>query len=204
MDPFLTNSSRRDLRERAWRLFVDRGERGETDNHPVMSEILALRAERATLLGYETHAHWRLENTMAGTPERAMELLEAVWTPAVARVREEVADMQALAHREGEQITIEPWDYRFYSEKVRAERYDLDQEEVRPYLQLARLTEGMFWVAGEVFGFDFPHQRCAGLPPGRLGVGGDRPRQRESRRPLLLRPLRASRQAIRRLDERVP
>jgi peptidyl-dipeptidase Dcp len=155
MDPFLTNSSRRDLRERAWRLFVDRGERGPTDNHPVMSEILTLRAERATLLGYETHAHWRLENTMAGTPERAMELLEAVWAPAVGRVREEVSDMQAQAQREGEQITIEPWDYRFYSEKVRTERYDLDQAEVRPYLQLARLTDGMFWVAGELFGLSF-------------------------------------------------
>ncbi len=155
MDPFLTYSDRRDLRERAWRLFVDRGERGETDNHPIMSEILALRAERATLLGYQTHAHWRLENTMAATPQRAMELLEAVWTPAVARVREEVADMQALARREGADITIEPWDYRYYAEKVRLERYDLDQSEVRPYLQLDRLTEGMFWVAGELFNFRF-------------------------------------------------
>jgi peptidyl-dipeptidase Dcp len=155
MDPFLTYSDRRDLRERAWRLFVDRGERGETDNHPIMSEILALRAERARLLGYDTHAHWRLENTMAATPDRAMELLEAVWAPAIGRVREEVADMQALARREGQDLTIEPWDYRYYAEKVRLERYDLDQAEVRPYLQLERLTEGMFWVAGELFGFEF-------------------------------------------------
>ena len=155
MDPFLTYAVSRELRERAWRMFVDRGERGETDNHPLMSEILRLRAERARLLGYETHAHWRLENTMARTPERAMELLEAVWEPAVARVRQEVADMQAVATREGSDITIEPWDYRFYAEKVRAERYELDQAEVRPFLQLERLVEGMFWVAGELFGYRF-------------------------------------------------
>jgi peptidyl-dipeptidase Dcp len=92
---------------------------------------------------------------MAKTPERAVELLEAVWRPAVARVAEEVRDMQALAHAEGESITIEPWDYRYYAEKVRKERYDLDQNEVKPYLQLERLREGMFWVAGELFGFGF-------------------------------------------------
>jgi peptidyl-dipeptidase Dcp len=155
MDPFLTYADQRDLRERAWRMFIDRGERGETDNHPSISEILGLRAERAELLGYQTHAHWRLENTMAATPERAMELLEAVWTPATARVGEEVSDMQALAERDGQQITIEPWDYRYYAEKVRRERYDLDQAEVRGYLQLERLTAGMFWVAGELFGYQF-------------------------------------------------
>jgi peptidyl-dipeptidase Dcp len=92
---------------------------------------------------------------MARTPERAMELMEGVWTPAVARVRQEVADMQALATREGASIKIEPWDYRFYQEKVRKARYDLDQNEVKPYLQLDRLREGMFWVAGELFGFQF-------------------------------------------------
>jgi peptidyl-dipeptidase Dcp len=156
MDPFLTFSERRDLREQAWRLFVSRGERGgEHDNNQIISDILALRAERAALLGYPTHAHWRLENTMAKTPERAVELMEAVWTPAVARVRQEVADMQALARREGASLTIEPWDYRFYAEKVRRERYDLDQNEVKEYLQLEKLREGMFWAAGELFGYNF-------------------------------------------------
>jgi peptidyl-dipeptidase Dcp len=154
-DPFLTYSDRRDLRERVWRMFVDRGEHGETDNNPIVAQILKLRAERAALLGYPTHAHWRLENAMAGTPERAMELMEAVWTPAVERVRQEVADMQQVANAEGARITIEPWDYRYYMEKVRKARYDLDQNAVKPYLQLERLREGMFWVAGELFGFDF-------------------------------------------------
>lgn len=156
MDPFLTYSDRRDLRERAWRIWVNRGDNGdEHDNNAIITEILKLRAERAKLLGYETHAHWRLEAAMAKTPERALELLEAVWKPATDRVREEVADMQALADAEGAGITIEPWDYLYYAEKVRKARYDLDQNEVKPYLQLEKLREGMFWVAGELFDFDF-------------------------------------------------
>ncbi len=154
-DPFLTYAENRALRERVWRMFVNRGDAGATDNNAIIAEILKLRAERANLLGYPTHAHWRLENAMAGTPERAMELMEAVWTPAVARVREEVRDMQQVASAEGANFTIEPWDYRYYMEKVRKERYDLDQNAVKPYLQLERLREGMFWVAGELFGFDF-------------------------------------------------
>ncbi|HZE72464.1 MAG TPA: M3 family metallopeptidase [Pyrinomonadaceae bacterium] len=156
IDPFLTYSERRDLREQAWRMFVNRGDNGgEHDNNAIVSEMLQLRAERAKLLGYPTHAHWRLENAMAKTPERAMELMEAVWKPAVARVHEEVADMQAAADKEGGHITIEPWDYRYYAEKVRKARYDLDQNEVKPYLQLEKLREGIFWVAGELFGFEF-------------------------------------------------
>jgi peptidyl-dipeptidase Dcp len=156
VDPFLTYSDRRDLREKAFRMFVNRGDNGgEHDNNAIISEILRLRAERAKLLGYPTHAHWRLENTMAKTPERAVELMEAVWTPAVTRVKEEVKDMQALANKEGAKITIEPWDYRYYAEKVRKARYDLDQNEVKQYLQLDKLREGMFWVAGELFNFNF-------------------------------------------------
>lgn len=154
--PFLTYSDRRDLREKAWRMFVDRGDMGgEYDNNKIITEILRLRAERAKLLGYPTHAHWRLENSMAKTPERAMELMEAVWKPAVARVHEEVRDMQQLANKEGAKITIEPWDYRYYAEKVRKAKYDLDQNEVKPYLQLEKLREGMFWVAGQLFNFTF-------------------------------------------------
>jgi peptidyl-dipeptidase Dcp len=156
MEPFLTYSDRRDLREKVWRTYYSRGDHGDAhDNNAIITEILKLRAERAKLLGYQTHAHWRLENTMAGTPERALQLMEAVWKPAVARVREEVADMQALADTEGAKIKIEPWDYRYYAEKVRKAKYDLDQNEVKPYLQLEKLREGMFWVAGQLFGFTF-------------------------------------------------
>jgi peptidyl-dipeptidase Dcp len=156
MEPFLSYSDRRDLRERAWSMWTSRGDNADAaDNNVIISEILALRAERARLLGYATHAHWRLENAMARTPERTLELMEAVWTPAVERVREEVADMQALARADGHDITIEPWDYRYYAEQVRRDRFDLDQNEVKPYLQLDRLRDGMFWVAGELFGFEF-------------------------------------------------
>jgi peptidyl-dipeptidase Dcp len=156
MEPFLTYSDRRDLREKVWRNYVNRGDNGDKhDTNATITEILKLRFERAQLLGYQTHAHWRLENAMARTPERAMQLMEAVWTPAVARVKEEVADMQAIADKEGAKITIEPWDYRYYAEKVRKAKYDLDENEVKPYLQLEKLREGMFWVAGQLFGFQF-------------------------------------------------
>ncbi len=156
MEPFLAYSDRRELRERVWRTYFSRGDNGDAkDTNKGIAEILKLRAERAKLLGYATHAHWRLENSMAGTPERAMALMEAVWPPAVARVYEEVADMQAIADKQGAGIRIEPWDYRYYAEKVRKAKYDLDQNEVKPYLQLDKLREGMFWVAGQLFGFRF-------------------------------------------------
>lgn len=156
VEPFLTYADRRDLREKVWKNFVNRGDNGGAhDNNARITEILKLRAERAKLLGYPTHAHWRVEDSMAKTPERAMELMEAVWKPAVARVREEVADMQAVANKSGAKLTIEPWDYRYYAEKVRKAKYDLDQNDVKPYLQLEKLREGMFWVAGELFGFSF-------------------------------------------------
>src|SRR5205814_1994 len=156
VDPFLTLSTRRDLREKVWRMFIMRGDNGGArDNNATIAEILKLRAQRAKLLGYPTHAHWRLEDSMAKTPERAVGLMEAVWKPAVARVHEEVADMQAIADRERAGIRISPWDYRFYAEKVRKAKYDLDENDVKPYLQLEKLREGMFWVAGQLFAFKF-------------------------------------------------
>jgi len=156
VEPFLTYSDRRDLREKVWRMFIMRGDNGdEHDNNATITQILQLRAERAKLLGYPTHSHWRLENAMAKTPERAMDLMMQVWKPAVARVHEEVADMQALADKEGAGIKIEPWDYRYYMERVRKVKYDLDQNEVKPYLQLDKLREAIHWVAGELFNFKF-------------------------------------------------
>jgi len=156
MEPFLTYSDRRDLREKVWRTYFSRGDNGDRhDNNAGITEILMLRGERARLIGYPTHAHRRLENSMAKTPERTLELMEAVWKPAVARVQEEVADMQKIAAAAPHPITIEPWDYRYYAEKVRKERYDLDENEVKPYLQLEKLREGMFWVAGELLGLHF-------------------------------------------------
>lgn len=163
VDPFLTFSTRRDLREKVWRAFVNRGDNGdEHDNNALIPQILKLRAERARLLGYETYAHWKLTDSMAGTPDRAMALMQAVWTPAVARVGQEVADMQALADSRKDGITIEPWDYRFYQELVRKDRYDLDQNEVKSYMELENLREGMFWAAGELYGLRF--EQVEGLP----------------------------------------
>tara|TARA_R110002049_G_scaffold27321_2_gene94376 strand:+ start:657316 stop:659514 length:2199 start_codon:yes stop_codon:yes gene_type:complete len=156
MDPVLTYADDRQLREEVWRTYYNRGDNGdEHDNNGIITEILSLRAARAKLLGYETHAHWRLQPTMAKTPEATMDLMMKVWPKAVARVREEVADMQAIADKEGAKITIEPWDYRYYAEKVRKAKYDLDLNEVKPYLQLEKLREGMMWVADELFGLQF-------------------------------------------------
>jgi peptidyl-dipeptidase Dcp len=156
VEPFLTFAENRPLRERVWRMFVDRGgSPGARDNYVIVSKILALRARRAKLLGFSTHAHWRLEDSMAKTPDRAVALMEAVWKPAVARVREEVAAMQAVADAEGAGITIAAWDYRFYAEKVRRATYDLDESEITPYLQLDNLREGMFFVAERLFGLRF-------------------------------------------------
>ncbi|MCB0820545.1 MAG: M3 family metallopeptidase, partial [Bacteroidetes bacterium] len=103
----------------------------------------------------ESHAHWRLDNTMAKTPQRAMELMESVWTPAIKRVEAEVADMQEMANRFSRNEPIQPWDYLFYAEKVRKAKYDLDENEIKPYLQLEKLRNGMFWVAEQLFGLTF-------------------------------------------------
>lgn len=163
VDPYLTNSPVRATREKVWKAFVNRGDNGgATDNNALIAKILKLRAERAKLLGYPTHAHWRLENAMAKTPDKAMALMEAVWTPAIEQVAKDVADMQAIVDVEKGGFKIEPWDYRFYAEKVRKAKYDLDMNEVKPYMQLEKLREGMFWAAGQVYGFEF--KKVEGVP----------------------------------------
>jgi len=156
MEPFLSFADDRTLREQVWRTYFSRCDHGDGhDNKEIITAILKLRAERAKLLGYPTHAHWRLEPQMAKTPEAAMDLMMNVWSKAVGRVREEVADMQAIADAENSQIKIEPWDYRYYAEKVRTAKYDLDFNLVKPYLQLNQLVEGMMWAASKVFRLQF-------------------------------------------------
>ena len=155
MEPFITFSSRRDLREKGWKLWISRGDNNDQhDNKKIIGDILKLRSERAKILGYPTHAHWVLDDNMAKTPDRAMELMRKVWKATVARIHEEVADMQALADKEPEKIKIEPWDYRYYAEKVRLAKYNIDQNEVKEYLQLDKIREGMFWAAKQVYGID--------------------------------------------------
>jgi len=156
MDPFLTYSDERNLREKVWRTYYSRGDnRDEYDNNDVIAQILKLRHERVQLLGYDNFAEWRLQDRMAKTPENAMELMETVWPAALARVDEEVAEMQAIAKAEGHNITIEPWDYRYYAEKVRKAKYDLDSDEVKQYLELNNLTDAIFFVGGELFNYSF-------------------------------------------------
>ena len=166
MDPFLTYSDERDLREKVWRTYYNRGDNGdEHDNNANIAEILKLRHERVGLLGYDNYAQWRLEDRMAKNPERAITLMEAVWPAAIARVKEEVADMQKIADDAGADITIAPWDYRYYAEKVRQDKYSLDSDEVKQYLQLDKLRDAMFYVAGELFNFSF-----APVPEGSVPV----------------------------------
>ena len=156
VDPFLTFSDNRALREKVWKAFKSRGDNNDAnDTKEIIARIVKLRAGRAKLLGYATHAHWRMEDTMAADPARAEELMRRVWAPAVARVREEVADMQAVAARGGSKITIEPWDYLYFAEKVRKERYDLNQNEVKPYFELNNMVNGAFWTAGRLYGLTF-------------------------------------------------
>jgi peptidyl-dipeptidase Dcp len=156
MEPFLVYSDRRDLREKGWKMWVSRGDNGNAnDNKAVITDILKLRAEKAQLLGFPTYAHWITADNMAKTPDAAMGLMLQVWKPAVARVHEEVADMQKVADAEGAKIKIAPWDYRHYAEKVRKARYDLDQNVVKPYLQLEKLREAIHWAAGQLYGFTF-------------------------------------------------
>jgi peptidyl-dipeptidase Dcp len=156
VEPFLTFSDERALREKIWKTYKSRGDNGdEKDNKAIISQILKLRDERVGLLGYENYASWRLQDRMAKTPENAFKLMNAIWPAAVARVEEEVADMQAVADAAGDGITIEPWDYLYYAEKVRKAKYDLDSDEVKQYMQLDKLREAMFFVAGEIFNFDF-------------------------------------------------
>ena len=154
VQPFLENSTRRDLREKVWRAFTMRGDnQNANDTNDTIAEILKLRQQRAEILGFPTHAHYRMADTMAKDPNKAMDLMMKVWPAAVARVKEEVADMQAIANADN--IIIAPWDYRFYAEKVRKAKYDLDQEAVKPYFQLDNMVAAMFDAAGKLYGMSF-------------------------------------------------
>jgi peptidyl-dipeptidase Dcp len=154
--PFLTFSERRDLREQAYRAWVSRGEHaGEHDNRPVAREILTLRNEQARLHGYPSYADYALADTMAGTQSAVTRLLEQVWEPAKARAAEERAALQALALSRGETAALEAWDWRYYAEKVRQVRYELDEATVKPYFALDRMVEAAFDCANRLFGLVF-------------------------------------------------
>lgn len=164
VDPFLTFSTRRDLRERVWKAFKSRGDNGDAeDTKAIVAKIVKLRADRAKLLGYASHAHWRMADTMALDPDKARGLMMKVWPAAVARVREEVADMQKVANRDPGQPRIEPWDYLYYAEKVRKAKYDLDQNEIKPYFELSKMIQAAFYMAEQLYGLTF-HEITGQVP----------------------------------------
>jgi peptidyl-dipeptidase Dcp len=168
MEPFLTFSTKRELRQKGWELWVSRGEHpGEHDNRPIITEILKLREEKAGILGFPSHAHWIISDNMAGTPEAALALCMKVWPAAVARARDDLAEMQRLADAESERsgtarFELEPWDHRHYAEKLRQAKYDLDQNEVKAYLQLDQITAAMMWAAEQLYGLRFT--KLEGVP----------------------------------------
>jgi peptidyl-dipeptidase Dcp len=156
IEPFLQFSARRDLRETAFRAWAARGENGgATDNRGIAAEMVRLRAERARLLGYETYAHYRLADTMAKTPKAALDLLQSVWTAGVARARKEEEALQEIAAYEGGNFKVAPWDWRYLAEKRRKVEFDFDEGELKPYLQLEKMIEAAFHVAGRLFGLSF-------------------------------------------------
>ncbi|MEZ5994422.1 MAG: M3 family metallopeptidase [Hyphomonadaceae bacterium] len=156
VDPFLTFSANRRLRQQVWTAFKNRGDNGDAnDTNAIIVDILRLRSERAQILGFQNHAYYRMADTMAHDPEHARDLMMRVWRPAVARVHEEVRDMQAIADRQHANITIEPWDYNYYAEQVRRDRYNLDQNELRPYFELSNMINGAFYMANQLYGLSF-------------------------------------------------
>lgn len=154
--PFLTQSTRRDLREKVWRMWTMRGDNpGESDNKPVIAEILRLRGEKARLLGFPSFAHFATADRMARTPEAALELMKRTWEAVIGPTRALVADLQTIADAEGAGIRLAPWDRLFYSAKLRKSRFDLDADAVRQHLELESVLAAIFWAAGRVHGLSF-------------------------------------------------
>ena len=154
--PFLKSSSNRELRRQILDAYTTRCSRdGETDNRPVFARIAALRVEKARLLGYRTWAELVLEERLAGTPAAVYELLERLWKPALERAKQEAAELQAVIDAEGGGFRLEPWDWRYYAEKVRKAKYAFDEETIRPYLTLDAVREGAFLLAGRLYGVTF-------------------------------------------------
>ena len=153
--PFVTYSQKRDLREKLYKAMYSRGNNNnESDNKSVINKIVNLRLKKANLLGFESWATYVLDDCMAKTPKNVYDLIEKVWTPGLKRAKEETADMQKMIDREGGKFKLASWDWFYYSEKVRKEKYDLDEEEVRPYFQLNNVRDGAFAVANKLYGLN--------------------------------------------------
>lgn len=153
--PLLQYANDRELRKEMYQAYINLASSGENDNKPIIGKILKLRAEKAKLMGYPDFASYMTANVMAKTPEAAEELLMKIWQPAVKRVGEEVKEMQAIADKENANITIEPWDYYYYAEKVRQDKYNLNEDEVRAYFPLENVRKGIFTMAKKLYGVNF-------------------------------------------------
>lgn len=154
--PFLQYSERRDLREKMFKAYIYQGDHNDSlDNKNIIKEIVKLRVERANLLGYKTHAHFVLEENMAKTPEAVYEFLNKVWEPALKRAKSEAYDLQKLIQKEGHNFKLQPWDWWYYAEKIRKEKYALSEEELRPYFKLENVIQGVFDVVHKLYGLTF-------------------------------------------------
>jgi peptidyl-dipeptidase Dcp len=167
VEPVLRHANDRSVREKIWRAFVSRGRNGNAhDNRKIIAEIVALRTELAGLLGYATYADYKLADTMAKTPEAAQTLLEQVWVRGRARAEADAQALQGLMDAEGASASLEPWDWRYYAEKLRLARYDFDESAIKPYLELDRVIDAAFYTAGRLFGVSFtPRPDIVGYHP---------------------------------------
>lgn len=164
-EPFLKYSDKRELRKEMYLAYTHRGDNGnEHDNKALIRQILELRQQKAQLFGYKTFADFQLEDKMAGTPEAAYNLLMTIWEPAIAKARQEAADLQEMIYKEGNDFQLEGWDWWYYSEKLRQERYALDEAEIKPYFSLENVRKGAFMVAGKLFGISFKPLTLSGVP----------------------------------------
>ena len=158
--PFITYSNRRDLREKMFKGYVERGAHGDDlDNRELIKQIVSLRTRKANLLGHKTYADFALARRMAGSPDKVYELLHKLWKPALKVARKEAAEFQSVIEAEGGEFKLEAWDWWYYAEKVRKQKFDLDDKELRPYFELGRVQQGAFDVAGRLWGIKFVERK---------------------------------------------
>ncbi|MBE9468919.1 MAG: M3 family metallopeptidase [Bacteroidetes bacterium] len=154
--PFLTYSSNRDLRKSMFKAYINKGNNGDSlDNKNNINSIAKLRLQKAKLLGYKTWANFILDENMAKTPENVYGLLNKIWEPAIKAAKQEAKELQKMINKEGDNFKLEPWDWRYYSEKVRKEKYNLDEEQLRPYFKLENVIDGIFYTANHLYGLQF-------------------------------------------------
>jgi peptidyl-dipeptidase Dcp len=154
--PFLQYAENRQLREEIWQAYQNRGNNGNSnDNNQLITKMVNLRQERAKLLGYETHAHFVLEESMAGSPDEVMNLLNQLWTPALSRSKDELNDLQAMVQAEGKGFSVSPWDWRYYTERIRMEKYNIDEQEVKQYFPSMSVQDGIFLLCKKLYGLQF-------------------------------------------------